>query len=199
MGGDIILCRSIATEMQYDKNGHNIISTAQSKRSMRRKRKSNYNSIWIQITGEKTMGQFISFLHRPDNGDIAVWDLNSHSDTQKKLNLHEPLWCEGHYTPNGEIECRTTDRNATTSEECVDRIKNRFPSFANFLSWCFTQDIAKIEWLDLSSLTSAEGLTLPQGIKTLYLSSLTSADGLTLPQGIKTLDLSSDIKKQVEY
>jgi len=39
--------------------------------------------------------------------------------------------------------------------------------------------------LDLRSLTSAEGLTLPQSIGGyLYLSSLTSAEGLTLPQSI---------------
>ncbi|MCD8563970.1 MAG: hypothetical protein LRY44_03050 [Candidatus Pacebacteria bacterium] len=39
--------------------------------------------------------------------------------------------------------------------------------------------------LDLSNLTSAEGLTLPQSIGGyLYLSNLTSAEGLTLPQSI---------------
>jgi hypothetical protein len=135
------------------------------------------------------MCEFISFLHRPDNGDIAVWDLNSHSNTQYKLNLHEPLWCEGHYLPDGEIVCRIHDKCGASCDECVERLRNKFPSFLSFLNWCFSQNIDKIKSLYLSSLTSAQGLTLPQGIKTLYLSSLTSAKGLTLPQGIKWLDL----------
>ena len=31
------------------------------------------------------MCKFISFLHRPDNGDVAVYDLTSHSNTQRWL------------------------------------------------------------------------------------------------------------------
>ena len=61
------------------------------------------------------MCRLISFLHRPDNGDIAVYDLTSHSATQKKLNLSEPLWCEGHYLVNGEIVCRVMDKNRKTT------------------------------------------------------------------------------------
>ena len=137
------------------------------------------------------MCKFISFLHRPDNGDIAVWDLNSHSNTQNKLNLREPLWCEGHYLPDGEIVCRVHDMSRAACDECGERLRNKFPSFGSFANWCFSQNIKMIKCLYLGSLTSAKGLTLPQGIETLDLGSLTSAQGLTLPQGIKWLDLSS--------
>ena len=94
------------------------------------------------------MCQFISFLHRPDNGDIAVWDLTSHSNTQEKLELYEPLWCEGHYTPDGDIECRVTDKNRTTQEECAERLRNRFPTFYDFLDWVLMKEIGG--GLDLS-------------------------------------------------
>ena len=42
-----------------------------------------------------------------------------------------------------------------------------------------------------SSLTSANGLVIPQGVETLYLGSLTSANGLVIPQGVKCLYLRS--------
>jgi hypothetical protein len=87
------------------------------------------------------MCEFISFLHRPDNGDIAVYDLTSHSNTQEKLGLKEPLWCEGHYTPNGEILCRVTPSSKITEQECNDRLRNRYPSFYDFLDFVLTQEI----------------------------------------------------------
>ena len=37
------------------------------------------------------MCRFISFHHRPDNGDIAVSDLNSHSKSEKKLKLNSEV------------------------------------------------------------------------------------------------------------
>ena len=137
------------------------------------------------------MCQFISFLYRPDNGDIEVFDLTSHSNTQEKLGLKEPLWCEGRYLPNGEIVCRGTDKNRVKDSDCAERLRGRFPNFIDFSNWCFEKNISGIETLDLSSLTSAQGLKLPNGIKWLDLSSLTSAQGLKLPNGIKWLYLSS--------
>ena len=125
------------------------------------------------------MCNFISFFHRPDNGDIEVYDLTSHSNTQKYFGFNESLWCEGHYLPNGNVDCRITDNNKPTQAECEERLKNKFPSFIEFMNWCFTKKICGIETLDLRSLTSAEGLKLPEGIK--------------------WLDLSSDIKKQLKY
>jgi len=35
------------------------------------------------------MCRFISFFHRPDNGDVVVHDLSSHSNTEKKLKLNK--------------------------------------------------------------------------------------------------------------
>jgi hypothetical protein len=143
--------------------------------------------------------QFISFLHRPDNGDIAVYDLTSHNGTQKKLGLSEPLWCEGHYLPSGEIQCRTTDKNRETQEACEARLKNRFPTFFDFFLWAISQEYISTDGFDLSGLT-----TLPAGVKfpekmsgSLDLSGLT-----TLPAGVKfpaecgSLDLSAELKKQ---
>lgn len=107
------------------------------------------------------MCRLVSFLHRPDNGDIAVYDLTSHSETQKKLNLQEPLWCEGHYLPSGEIECRVTDKNRKTKEECEERLRNRFPTFSDFFVWAISQDeIISSDGFDLRGLTS-----LPSGVK----------------------------------
>lgn len=36
-----------------------------------------------------------------------------------------------------------------------------------------------------SSLTSADGLVIPDGVETLDLSSLTSAEGLVIPYGVR--------------
>ena len=133
------------------------------------------------------MCQFISFFHRPDNGDIAVYDLQSHGNTEEHLKLNKNLWAEGHYTPKGELILRQDGNHDQL--EIETRFKNRFPNFVAFAIWCFRQEITGIEWLDLSGLTSAEGLVLPAGIETLDLSGLTSAEGLVLPAGIKWLNL----------
>ena len=117
------------------------------------------------------MCQFISFFHRPDTGDIAVWDLNSHSNTGKHLKLNLNLWCEGHYLPDGTIEARIHDKIRESQKECEDRIKTKFPTFLDFLNWCFKQDINIVTSLDLSSLTNAKGLVIPQGVTSLYLRS----------------------------
>ena len=62
------------------------------------------------------MCEFISFFHRPDNGDIAVSDLESHGNTEEKLGLNKKLWCEGHYLPDGKVVCRVnTDSKITQS------------------------------------------------------------------------------------
>jgi hypothetical protein len=125
------------------------------------------------------MFQFISFFHRPDNGDIAVFNLESHSDTQVKLALNENLWREGHYLPNGTIVCRVAPADKITEQECNERLKNHYPSFADFFNWSMGETCKNgiyIGSLDLSSLTSAAGLKLPTKCGSLDLSSLTSAE-----------------------
>jgi hypothetical protein len=142
------------------------------------------------------MCQFISFFHRPDNGDVAIFDLTSHSNTQAKLSLNEKLWREGHYLPSGQIVCRVAPDDKITEQECNERLKNHYPSFVEFFNWAMGET-CKIGIysgsLDLSSLTSAAGLKLPNKISGyLDLRSLTSAAGLKLPNEISgSLDLSS--------
>ena len=111
------------------------------------------------------MCQFISFFHRPDNGDIAVAVLDGHSETQEKLKLNENIWREGHYLPNGDVECRVTDADKTTQEECNERLRSRFPTFLEFFVWCMKKTKQEEKYggdLYLRGLTSAKGLVLPQ-------------------------------------
>ena len=105
------------------------------------------------------MCKFISFFHRPDNGDIALSNLNSHEDTQKKLNLNNNLWREGHYTPDGAVECRVTGADYVSRAECEERIKFKYPTFTDFFNYamvCVCKNGVFNGFLDLSSLTSAE-------------------------------------------
>lgn len=103
------------------------------------------------------------FFHRPDAGDIVVYDLNSHSGTAKQLELNENVWCEGHYLPSGEVECRVPPESHVSQADCDERLKNRFPRFVDFLAWAFKNG-ARAEPLDLRGLTSAEGRVLPQSV-----------------------------------
>jgi len=134
------------------------------------------------------MCQLISFFHRPDNGDISVAVLDDHSVTQKQLNLNENLWREGHYLPDGTIECRVIDADRKTQKECNERMRSRFPTFISFFNWCIekTEQTEKFGGsLGLNGLTSAKFLTLPKTIGGyLGLDGLTSAKFLTLPKTI---------------
>ena len=107
------------------------------------------------------MCQFISFLHNTETVDIAVYDLTSHSGTQKKLGLNEPLWCEGHYLPSEEIICRVSDKSRKSRGACEERLRNRFPTFFDFFAWAISQEgIISSDGFDLSGLTS-----LPAAVK----------------------------------
>ena len=111
-----------------------------------------------------------SFWHNPINGDIAVYDLSSHSVTQEHLKLNQQIWREGHYLPSGEIECRIAAADRITQADCNERMRNRFPTFFDFLTWALNQKITGS--LDLSGLTSPpKGIVLPEKITGyLYLS-----------------------------
>ena len=141
------------------------------------------------------MCEMASFLYRPDNGDIAVYDLTSHGGTQKKLGLREPLWCEGHYLPSGEIKCRTPDKNKEIEEKNEEHIRNRFPTFISFFMWAIAKDdIISSDGFDLSSLTTLpDGIVFPKECGSLNLSSLTTLpDGIVFPENVSdSLDLSS--------
>ena len=105
---------------------------------------------------------------------MAVYDLNSHADTEKQLKLNLNIWREGHYLPTGEFELRFNDGERVDISECKDRFKNRFPSFISFLNWTFKQNIDFGGCLDLNGLTSAKDLVLPKTTGgSLYLSGKT--------------------------
>lgn len=125
------------------------------------------------------MCRFISFFHNPITGDVAVSDLNSHGETQKVLNLGNQ-WREGHYLPDESFELRLSGEDRVSQDACNERFKNRFPSFATFFNWAICsvcKDGVFDSSLDLSSLTSAAGLKLPNEIS-------------------GSLDLRSEIKKE---
>ena len=134
------------------------------------------------------MCQFISFHHNPYTGKIAVYDLESHSNTEEKLKLDKTKWREGHYLPTGGIECRVVDIDPCTQREANARLKTKFPTFIKFFNYCLrktNQSKTYGKSLDLRGLTSAEGLVLPKKIvRSLYLNGLTSAEGLVLPKEI---------------
>jgi len=103
-----------------------------------------------------------SFWHNPINGDIAVYDLTSHSDTQEHLKLNEKVWREGHYLPSGEIECRLCDCDRIEQDEANERLRNQFPTFKDFIAWAFTQSIGGSLYLSGCDL---KGITLPDNLK----------------------------------
>ena len=122
-----------------------------------------------------------SFWHNPINGDIAVYDLTSHSSTQKHLKLNERVWREGHYLPSGEIECRLCDCDRIEPHEANERLRNRFPTFKEFLQWALTQNISGT--LDLRGCDLTD-ITLPSTVgDTLYLSGC-DLTGITLPSTV---------------
>ena len=84
------------------------------------------------------MCEFISFFHRPDNGDIVVSDLTSHGNTEKTLNLGKGLWREGHFKPNGELILRLSpgEENKYDDRELKNRFLNHWSTFVEFLNWC---------------------------------------------------------------
>jgi hypothetical protein len=146
------------------------------------------------------MCRLASFFFKPDpdNLEILVSKLDSHSKTEKALSLNKNLWREGHYLPDGEIECRVLDEDKMTMEECNNIVKTRFPSFVDFWNWALKEsgnDAVFDGDLDLSNLTEIpDGFELPKEIGGyLDLWNLESLpDGFKLPKEIgRWLDLRS--------
>ena len=130
------------------------------------------------------MCEFASFFHKPDvdgKPEICVWDLNSHAETEEKLNLNLSIWQEGHYTPEGKIELRFNDNFRFDKAKYTEIFKTRFKTFKDFLKWACTQEIGGSLYLSGCDL---RGITLPK--KTggyLYLSGC-NLKGITLPKKI---------------
>ena len=122
------------------------------------------------------MCQFASgFLKPAGPMTVKVSDLHSHSGTSEKLGLaadsNTPnAWREFHYLPDGVIECRVLPIDEYSASECEAKLLKRWPRFVDFFSWCVAEGAVFDSALDLSGLTSAEGLVLPEGINYLHLS-----------------------------
>jgi hypothetical protein len=134
------------------------------------------------------MCRLASFFHNPATGDVVVGVLDHHQATAEKLKLDQRIWREGHYLPDGTIEARVQDNDRATQDECGERIRNRWPTFAAFLSWALreiSQNDVYPNSLYLRGLTSAKDLVLPKTVNGwLYLSGLTSAKDLVLPKTV---------------
>ena len=133
--------------------------------------------------------------------EVAVADLQAHSDTQRITGKTEAMgWFEGHYTPEGELECRKPGGRAKDAEAVL---LQRWPRFVDFFSWAIKQEGVTIGGgLSLNGLTSAQGLVLPKTIGGwLYLNGLTSAQGLVLPKtiggGLSLNGLTSEERERV--
>ena len=138
------------------------------------------------------MCRLASFFHNPKTGDIAVFDLVHHETTATELKLNQKIWREGHYLPNGKIECRVIDDDHITMDECNERLRSRFPTFKDFFNWAIIESKSNLEFngdLDLLGC-DLKGLTLPQSIGGSLDLSGCDLKGLTLPQSIGgSLDL----------
>jgi len=122
---------------------------------------------------------------------ILVADLNSHGKTEKLLKLAPDAgandWHDGHYFPNGEIECRCVDGDELTKKQCESAIRARWPRFADFLNWAFAQPaVAGLPTLDARGAILTN-VTLPAGLIAFYARGATLTN-VTLPAGLITLD-----------
>ena len=155
--------------------------------------------------GVLNMCRFISFFHKPDadgKPEIAVWDLNSHGETEEHLKLNTKLWQEAHYEPNGNLELRYNDNFKLDKKEYEEIFKNRFVNFSYFLNHCLkhwnNSGYLDLRGCDLKGITlpttiggyldlrgcDLKGITLPTTIDgSLYLSGC-DLKGITLPTTI---------------
>ena len=109
------------------------------------------------------MCKLISFWHNPKTGDLEISDLTSHENTRSDRDLNKKIWREGHYLPDGTIECRVAPADRETAAECAERVRNQWPTFAKFLVYAIGKIGNTCDSLDLSDLTSLpKGVTFPK-------------------------------------
>ena len=87
------------------------------------------------------MCQYISFFFNDasDPIDVKVACLSSHGDTENMLDLGpEGPYTEGHYLPNGTVECRI-ECLPFQSENARQAILKRWPTFRTFEQWAITE------------------------------------------------------------
>lgn len=148
------------------------------------------------------MCETASFWHNPVTGDIRVWNLSGHADTSNHFGLSAKYWREGHYLPDGTIECRVLDTDPVPETACNERLRQRFPTFWDFLQWALEQPLRSsldlnyctlpawfrfpeyYAWsINLNRCTLQEGLKLPRSTKgSLHLIGCNLPDGLRLPE-----------------
>ena len=111
------------------------------------------------------MCRAFSFFHRPDNGDIVVYDITSHSGTSDHLKLNLKLWREGHWIPQtDELECRILADDHATSVECAERMRTRFASVWDFYAWAASQEVISSNNLDLRGCDLSKVKAWPKSI-----------------------------------
>ena len=118
---------------------------------------------------------------------VKVWDISGHSETLSHFKLDDGTapggWREGHYLPDGTLECRVLDVDRITAAEAEASVRERWPDFMSFLNWALTQPLP--DNLNLSGLKSADSLKLPDTVGGyLDLRGLKSAVGLKLPDTV---------------
>jgi hypothetical protein len=136
------------------------------------------------------MCKMASFWHNPNTGGIRVWDLTGHSETAEHLKLNEKYWREGHYLPDGTIECRVLPTDKHDQTACNERLRDRFPTFGSFLAWCLTQPLGSS--LDLRGC-DLKGIKLPTSVGGSLDLSGCDLKGIKLPTSVGGwLDLSGN-------
>jgi hypothetical protein len=103
-----------------------------------------------------------SFLYKNKSElEIRVYQLESHSETQSALKLTEAKgWYEGHYTPDGKVECRSPSGRDIFAEK---ELKRRYPTFNRFLKWALKQKLNLDGNLDLTA-ADLSGIKFPDTI-----------------------------------
>ena len=107
------------------------------------------------------MASFIWRRTEEDGLQVKVWKLDGHAKTYKHFDLSKKQgWMEGHYLPRGKIACRILEGADKVAEEIL---REKYPTFNNFLKWCLTQEIDLTSSLYLSGC-DLKGVKLPESV-----------------------------------
>ncbi|MCO4819825.1 MAG: hypothetical protein KC517_09385 [Bacteroidetes bacterium] len=130
-----------------------------------------------------------------------------------KLDLTK--WREGHYLPDGTVECRVVVFDKYDKDFCAERLLIKYPSFEKFTEWVYRQDITVknldvrgcdlkgvkfpegVENLDVS-FCDLKGVKFPEGVENLY-ARFCDLKGVKFPEGVKTLNVSWCDLKGVKF
>ena len=129
------------------------------------------------------MCRMASFLYRATRTgvEVAVYDLTSHSKTQEHYpgKTEAKGWYEGHYTPDGELQCRTPTGRDAVSESLM---RDKWPTFRVFYDAHVTGAVCS-EACDARGC-DLKGVTLPESIGDWLDVSGCDLKGVTLPESI---------------